>query len=163
MVRKRNEDALQALYGRPGFLLRRANQIAAALFVDAVAEEEVTTTQFGALMALSARGEMDQVALARLLRLDKSTTGLVIANLEKRGAICRAADERDRRRRLLTMTPQGSALLERLIVAARPVPALELAPFEPAEAREFVRLLTKFVTAFDPDPDLHPSRSETKA
>jgi DNA-binding MarR family transcriptional regulator len=157
MALKNRPDPLQTLYGRPGFLLRRANQIAAALFTDAVAEQEVTTTQFGALMALSARGEMDQATLARLLRLDRSTTGLVVANLEKRGAISRTEDESDRRRRLLTMTPQGRALLERLALDADRVPTIELSPFEPDEAREFLRLLTKFVTAFDPDPELHPA------
>jgi DNA-binding MarR family transcriptional regulator len=141
----KKEDALEGLYVRPGFLLRRANQIAAAAFLDAVSEYGLTTTQFGALTALSARGPMDQASLARLLYLDRSTAGLVIANLEQRGAISRAEDSRDRRRRRLTMTRQGEKLLKDVAAAAECVPAQELAIFTKAEAREFMRLLKKFV------------------
>jgi len=153
MTKSSDKETLRSLYARPGFLLRRANQIAAALFLDAVADHQVTTTQFGALMVLRAEGPMDQAALARLLRLDRSTTGLVIANLERRGAICRSGDPKDRRRRMLSMTDAGTALLDKVIVAAEGVPAIELSPFTAEEAREFLRLLEKFVEAFDADAE----------
>jgi len=163
MARRTPKCPLQSLYHRPGFLLRRANQIAAALFAEAVARHDVTNTQFGALLALSARGEMDQAALARLLRLDRSTTGLVVANLERRGAISRAEDPGDRRRRLLAMTARGKTLLDEIMPDADRVPGLELTPFQPTEAREFMRLLAKFIMAFDPDPDLHPFAADMEA
>jgi len=158
MTKSSDNETLRSLYARPGFLLRRANQIAAALFLDAVDDHQVTTTQFGALMALRAEGPMDQAALARLLRLDRSTTGLVIANLERRGAICRTGDPKDRRRRMLSMTDAGTALLDEVIIAAERVPAMELSPFTPKEAREFLRLLEKFIHSFDKYPE-HPSSS----
>lgn len=151
-------DDLQDLYGRPGFLLRRANQIAAAIFLEAASELQITTTQYGALIALRARGAMDQTALARLLRLDRSTTGLVITNLENRGAIERTSDPADKRRRILSLTHDGRAQLERIMQAAKGVPALELAVFTPDEAIAFLTLLVKFVEGFD--PELHPGEKQ---
>lgn len=142
-------DPLAALYRRPGFLLRRANQIAAALFLEAVAEQEVTTTQYGALVVLAARGAVDQITLARMLGLDRSTAGLVVSNLERRRAVVRTADADDRRRRVLALTPDGRALLARVAEAAASVPDRELAMFSPAEAEQFLSLLTRFVAAFN--------------
>jgi DNA-binding MarR family transcriptional regulator len=149
MAGKRAEDPVTTLYSRPGFLLRRANQIAAALFLEAVAEYDVTTTQYGVLMVLSSRGAVDQISMARILGLDRSTAGLVIANLERRGAISRAPDPNDLRRRVLTLTSAGEQLLANISTAAEHVPERELSVFSPEEAEEFLRLLTKFVTAFN--------------
>jgi DNA-binding MarR family transcriptional regulator len=145
----KHDDPIAALYGRPGFLLRRANQIAAALFLESVADYDVTTTQYGALVVISARGLIDQIGLARLLGLDRSTAGLVIANLERRGTIARTTDPADKRRRVLTLTPAGKQLLEDIATAASRVPERELSIFTQAEAEEFVRLLKKFVTGFN--------------
>lgn len=149
MEEKGEDDPLTTLYGRPGFLLRRANQIASAMFLEVVAEFDITTTQYGALIVLASRGSVDQVGIARLLGLDRSTAGLVIANLEKRGALRRTSDPGDGRRRLLTLTPEGSALLSQVTVAAERVPDRELEVFSPREAREFLRLLTKFVSTYN--------------
>jgi DNA-binding MarR family transcriptional regulator len=148
-AKSRDADPLETLYSRPGFLLRRANQIAAALFLEAVAEYDVTTTQYGALVVLSSRESVDQVGLANLLGLDRSTAGLVIANLERRGAIHRAPDPQDRRRRVLTLTKSGEQLLKNISSAAEGVPARELAVFSAAEAKQFLRLLSRFVDAFN--------------
>lgn len=145
----RAADSLEALYCRPGFLLRRANQIAAALFLEAVAEYEVTTTQYGALVVLSSRQSVDQVGLAHLLGLDRSTAGLVIANLERRGAIHRTPDPGDLRRRVLTLTRSGEQLLKTISALAERVPERELAIFSPAESKQFLHLLTRFVEAFN--------------
>ena len=142
-------DPLARLYRRPGFLLRRAAQIAAALFLEAVAEFDVTTTQFGTLVVLASRGPVDQISLARMLGLDRSTAGLVVANLERRGAIIRTADPEDLRRRVLVLTAEGRDLLRRVSAAAELVPQRELAMFSAEEAEQFLGLLTRFVGAFN--------------
>lgn len=149
MAETDKDDPLADLYGRPGFLLRRANQIAAALFLEAVAAFDITTTQYGTLIVLSARGPIDQIGVARLLGLDRSTAGLVIANLEKRGAIERTADPQDKRRRVLILTETGSRLLADVAAVAGRVTEREIAIFSDREAREFTRLLAKFVSAFN--------------
>jgi DNA-binding MarR family transcriptional regulator len=98
---------------------------------------------------LSSRQSIDQVGLAHLLGLDRSTAGLVITNLERRGAIDRAPDPQDRRRRVLTLTKLGKQLLKDISAAAERVPEQELSIFSAAEARQFVQLLTRFVEAFN--------------
>jgi len=148
-AKTRPTDRLDGLYSRPGFLLRRANQIAVALFLEAVAEFDITTTQYGALIAISSRASLDQVGLARLLGLDRSTAGLVIANLERRGAVRRTPDPTDGRRRVLTLTKAGDVLLREISTAAERVPQRELSIFSPAEAKQFLNLLSRFVEAFN--------------
>ena len=112
------QSRLHALYARPGFKIRRLRQISEALFVEACAEYSVTTTQFGVLYVLGQIDGIDQITVARLVRLDRSTAGLVIELLENRKMITRCVDATDKRRRLLHITPEGRALLARLELPA---------------------------------------------
>jgi hypothetical protein len=91
-------DALAALYARPGFKLRRAHQIALSVFLEECRAQEVTTTQYGILVALHERPGLDQIGLAQALGLDRSTTGLVVGLLEARALLTRVQPPEDRRR-----------------------------------------------------------------
>ncbi|MCR0980477.1 MarR family winged helix-turn-helix transcriptional regulator [Roseomonas populi] len=143
------ETALAALYARPGFRLRRAHQIALSVFAGECRAMEVTTTQYGILVALRARPGVDQIGVAQLLGLDRSTTGMVVRLLEERGLLVRSADRQDRRRRILNLTPRGAALLEEIEPAAeRSVRAL-LAPLTEREAALLGRLLDKLLAHHD--------------
>jgi MarR family transcriptional regulator, lower aerobic nicotinate degradation pathway regulator len=136
---------LQVLYSRPGFLLRRAHQIAVSLFVKETAPHGVTTTQWGMMFILRARPGLDQIGLAKLLGLDRSTTGLVVAKLETEGLVIRTPAKVDRRRKELTLTPKGEALMRDLAEPARQAHGRVLAPFTREEREQFLELLTKFV------------------
>lgn len=140
---------LADLYRRPGFLLRRAHQISSALFMEEVAALGITTTQFGVLTVLGAREPIDQIGIARLLKLDRSTTGLVVKNLEERALIERVIDPEDRRRRVLGLTAEGRAALERLRTLGKTAHERGLSVFDAEEARTFVSLLSRFVEAHD--------------
>src|SRR5262249_24959426 len=48
-------DPLDELYRRPGFMIRRAHQIAVALFLEETGELKITTTQYGILCILERR------------------------------------------------------------------------------------------------------------
>src|SRR4051794_37094568 len=95
------ESKLQELYRRPGFMIRRCHQIAASIFADECREFDLTTTQYGILYVLSRHSGLDQISLARLLGLDRSTTGMVVGRLEERQLLRRAIDPDDKRKRLL--------------------------------------------------------------
>ena len=84
--------AIEALYRRPGFLLRRAHQIAVSIFMDEAAEAGVTTTQYGVLVILRHCEGLDQIGVSKKVGLDRSTTGLVIKKLEDAGLIVRKGD-----------------------------------------------------------------------
>jgi DNA-binding MarR family transcriptional regulator len=135
------------LHDRPGFLIRRAHQIATSVFVDACREEELTPSQYGVLHMLQHEGPSDQSAIARLVGLDRSTTGLVIRGLDARGLLRKQPSMADRRRSALTLTPRGRALLLRCEPLAEQAKLALLAAFTAAERMEFLRLLKKFTAA----------------
>jgi DNA-binding MarR family transcriptional regulator len=142
-------DTLEDLYVRPGFMIRRAHQIAVSLFLEETGELKITTTQFGILFLLRERPGIDQISVAKLLGLDRSTTGMVLAKLEQAGLIGRTVDANDRRRRCLALTRAGEKMLERLAEPARRARARILSAFEPHERTQFLELLAKLTRAFD--------------
>jgi MarR family transcriptional regulator, lower aerobic nicotinate degradation pathway regulator len=140
---------LQALYKRPGFLMRRAHQIAVSIFMDETAPTGVTTTQYGLMYILRARPGLDQISLAKLIGLDRSTTGLVLGKLERSGLVVRQPSAHDRRRKELALTPQGETLLVSLAEPVQRAQAKAMEPFTEAERVQFLSLLEKFVTVYN--------------
>jgi DNA-binding MarR family transcriptional regulator len=146
---KSPQAPLDELYRRPGFLIRRAHQIAVALFLEETGDLRITTTQFGILHLLKHSPGLDQISAAKLLGLDRSTTGMVLAKLEAAGLVGRVVGAKDRRRRSLTLTPAGKTVLKRLQAPARRVMERQLSAFAPRERKVFLGLLEKFTRAFN--------------
>src|SRR5262249_44042676 len=116
--RRASDNALETLYRRPGFLIRRAQQIAVSLFMEETGELGITTTQYGILTVLKHNPGIDQISVAKLLGLDRSTTGMVVVKLEDAGLVGRCVGK-DRRKRDLALTKAGERMLERLAEPAR--------------------------------------------
>jgi DNA-binding MarR family transcriptional regulator len=144
-----SRDPLDELYRRPGFLIRRANQIAVALFLEETGKLGITTSQYGILIVLKHHPGIDQISVAKLLGLDRSTTGLVLDKLEQAGLIGRSIGAHDKRRRNISLTRAGERMLERLAEPARRAQTRVLSAFTAQERAEFVRLLDKFVAKFN--------------
>ena len=144
---ERQPGSAAYLHDRPGFLIRRAHQIATSVFVEVCREEGLTPSQYGVLYMLQHEGPSDQSAIARLVGLDRSTTGLVIRGLAGRGLLRKLPSLEDRRRSALTLTPRGHALMQRCEPLAEEAKVALLAAFTAAERREFLRLLKKFTAA----------------
>lgn len=140
---------IEELYGRPGFLIRRAHQIAVALFLEETGELRITTTQFGILHLLKHSPGLDQISAAKLLGLDRSTTGMVLEKLERAGLVGRVVGAKDRRKRSLTLTAAGETMLARLKAPARRTMERQLAAFTPHERRMFLQMLEKFTRTFN--------------
>lgn len=135
------DDDLEELYGRPGFLLRRAHQLSVAAFVDETRHLGVTPTQYGILFLLAHRPAVDQITLARLLGVDRSTMSMVLATLVGAGLVERDRDPADGRRRVLALTASGEERLALLRVpAARSVERV-LSPLTPGQRAMFIELL----------------------
>jgi MarR family transcriptional regulator, lower aerobic nicotinate degradation pathway regulator len=143
------EASLDALYRRPGFLLRRAHQISAALFLEEAAGLSLTTTQYGAMVVLRARGSLDQVGIATLVGIDRSTTALVVSKLEEAGYIQRRDDDADKRRKVITLSKAGHDMLDRVTEPAERARERALEPFSDSDAAKFLALLEQFVDAFN--------------
>ncbi|MGX9350063.1 MarR family winged helix-turn-helix transcriptional regulator [Shimia sp. W99] len=107
------------LYNMAGHLIRRLNQISVAVFTDhmAAAGIDLTQVQFAALSAIASRPGMTQAELAGAIAYDVTTLGGVVDRLASKGHIRRDISPRDRRARVLFVTPDGDHLLAR----ARPV------------------------------------------
>jgi len=140
---------LDELYRRPGFLIRRANQIAVSLFLGETGALGITNNQYGILLVLKHHPGLDQISVAKLLGLDRSTTGLVLDKLEKAGLIGRIIGAHDKRRRNLSLTKAGERMLDRLADPAKRAQAQLFSAFSAQERAEFVRLLDKFVAKFN--------------
>lgn len=140
-------DALIALENLPGHYIRRLQQIAVALFMEETADSGITPVQFATLAAAYDQPGLDQRSLAAAIRFDTSTIGGVIDRLEKRGLIQRNAAPHDRRLRLLTVTPDGEALLAEVLPRVHAVQERLLAPLNPAERPQFIGLMRRIVEA----------------
>lgn len=145
------DKPLDELYRRPGFLLRRAHQISAALFLEETAGLGLTTTQYGTMIVLRARGSLDQVGIATLVGIDRSTTALVVSKLEEAGYVERRDDAVDKRRKIITLSKAGHAMLKQVAEPAQRARERALAPFSAKDAAKFVALLERFVEVYNQD------------
>jgi MarR family transcriptional regulator, lower aerobic nicotinate degradation pathway regulator len=157
-------QTLARLYARPGFLLRRAHQISAAVFEDECRTVGLTPAQFGVLTVLRATPGLDQSSLARALGFDKVTVLRVLRGLEARGLVARAPSPASRRNLSIALSDHG---LELLAQAQRPAEmAYErlMAPLDAVQREQLVALLQQLTeglegearAAFVP-PDLQPA------
>jgi DNA-binding MarR family transcriptional regulator len=133
----------------PGHLIRRAHQVAVAIFMEETQAFDVTPVQFAILNALIADPGEDQVTLAARVAFDAATFGSVIGRLEAKGWVRREAAESDRRRKLLWVTAEGEAAAAAMKRAVAKAQVRMLVPLEPAERDQLMSLLGKLVSGHD--------------
>jgi DNA-binding MarR family transcriptional regulator len=126
-----------------GHLLRRAHQRHAAIFQEMIDDAQLTPLQFAALMKLADVGETSQNQLGRLTAMDAATMQGVIKRLIVRGLVERRPDPDDRRRLLLTLSPNGAALAGRVAERGLEISAKTLEPLSAAERDTFLKLLAR--------------------
>lgn len=133
--------SLARLYARPGFLLRRAHQISAAVFEDECREVGLTPAQFGVLTVLRASPGLDQSSLARALGFDKVTMLRVLRGLEARGMVARSPAPSNRRNLSIVLSPDGEKLLDQAQKPAEEAYQRLMAPLSAAQQRQLLELL----------------------
>lgn len=136
-----------ALTDQAGHLIRRAHQLAVALFHENLGRD-VTPVQYAVLRALEARPGIDQVTLAAEIALDTSTTAETAVRLERKGWIVR--ELLARRQRALYLTPEGQTLLASLRASMVTMQATLMHMLEPGEQQELMRLLRKLLAGAAP-------------
>ncbi len=133
------------LAATPGHLIRRAQQIAVAIFAEHLSVFDITPVQFAILNALLDSPGIDQVSLAKRVAFDPATSGSVIGRLEAKGWVVRQADPTDRRRKLLVVTPQGTQALASIQADVARVQQQILSPLPKEDQQHFVNLLSRLV------------------
>jgi DNA-binding MarR family transcriptional regulator len=137
------------LYLRPGFLLRRANQIAMSINTRECEKLGLTPPQHACLIALDQLHGSDQRGLGKALGIDRVTIGQVLRGLEARGLIRRKGSHTDGRRNIVTLTAEGRELVVPAMEAIEATSERILSALEAKERRAFVELLLKVVVALN--------------
>ncbi len=135
----------------PGHLIRRAHQLAVAIFMEETAGFDITPVQFAILNALIDDPGEDQVTLAKRVAFDAATSGSVITRLESKGLIRREPDEADKRRKLLWITPEGEQAALGMKRAVAKAQKRVLAPLDAVQREQLVGLLQQMVAGLEPD------------
>ena len=136
---------LEQLRLKPGHLIRRAQQIAVAVFMEECGRFDITPVQYAALTAIGEQPDIDATRLSQLIALDRSNIGSVLERLEAKSLLLRSASAGDRRIKLLRLSNSGRALLRKVDVAVEHAQNRILAPLKPEERKTFMRLLTLLV------------------
>ncbi|MGI3168215.1 MarR family winged helix-turn-helix transcriptional regulator [Pseudooceanicola sp. C21-150M6] len=127
-----------------GYLLRKAYQRNSTIFQSTV-PGNLTPTQFSVMHRLAEDGPVSQNQLGRSVAMDSATTKGVVDRLIGRGFLVTRRDPGDRRRHLVSLTPEGVALIDEAVEAAKQVTADTLAPLREREKETLLRLLSRII------------------
>ncbi len=136
---------LEKFYSRPGHLIRRLQQISAALFVEETQPIDITSVQYAALNVVQEVPGIDQARLSNMIAFDKTTIVKVLDRLVDKGLITRTRSETDRRVNHLHVTPAGEKLLKDIYPKLDRSDKRILAPLSEADQRKFMEMLTRLV------------------
>lgn len=125
-----------------GFHLRRAAQRHAAIFAAHITDE-LTPTQWAALVKLAEFESLSQNLLGRETAMDAATIKGVVDRLAKRGFVATAPDPEDGRRMRVSITRDGLAAVARGVGAATGITAETLKPLDAAEQAQLLELLRR--------------------
>lgn len=143
----RQPPQLSRVHRQPGHLIRRAQQIAVAIFLEECAAYGLTPVQYAALVAIDAHPDADATRLAALIAFDRSTIGDVLERLEAKQLIARRPSKSDKRIKLLRITPKGRRLLGRAEPKVEAAQQRILCPLSPSEQTTLMTLLGKLADA----------------
>ena len=142
---KTDAITMDAVYTAPGYLFRRMQQIAVAIFVEECKAYDLTPVQYAALIAIHTHPGIDATRLSAVIAFDRSTLGNVIERLEAKRLIERKPSGEDKRVKLLTLTRSGASLLRDIMAAVDRAQARMLQPLKPADRKTLMALLTQLV------------------
>ncbi|MDT0446010.1 MarR family winged helix-turn-helix transcriptional regulator [Streptomyces johnsoniae] len=135
------DRAPERLRGRVSWLLSHAATHSGRLVAEAFASIGTRRYHHALLAALAEFGPASQAALGRRCGIDRSDVVAALNELAASGQVVRSPDPADRRRNVITLTPEGRGQLERADEALGRTQEALLAPLSPAERRELIRLL----------------------
>ena len=136
---------MDAVYTKPGYLFRRMQQIAVAIFVEECKAYDLTPVQYAALVAIHTHPGIDATRLSAVIAFDRSTLGNVIERLEAKRYVERRPAREDRRVKLLYLTRSGATLLRNIMPSVDRAQARMLQPLKSADRKVLMALLSQLV------------------
>ena len=128
---------------KPSWLISQISMLAHRLLTERLATAGSRGYHYRLLAALREFGSASQARLGRPTGIDRSDVVAALNELAGRGLVERTSDPADRRRNIITITPAGTAHLQRLDGILAGVQDELLAPLSPAERQLVIRLLTR--------------------
>ena len=123
--------------------------------IELARELDFSPVQLHSLRMLEPGRETPMRALAQQLFCDPSNVTGIVDRLEARGMIERRESERDRRMKIIRLTPKGERIRER-IVRDMSAPPPEIAGLPLAHQRALRDALREAVGRLEPSPDPNP-------
>jgi DNA-binding MarR family transcriptional regulator len=145
MPNKADTVTMDAVYTAPGYLFRRMQQIAVAIFIEECKAFDLTPVQYAALIAIRTHPGIDATRLSAVIAFDRSTLGSVIERLEAKSYVERKPALDDKRVKLLYLTKAGMNLLRDIMPSVDRVQARILQPLKPADRKTLLTLLEQLV------------------
>jgi MarR family transcriptional regulator, lower aerobic nicotinate degradation pathway regulator len=136
---------MDAVYAAPGYLFRRMQQIAVAIFIEECRDFDLTPVQYAALAAIRAHPGIDATRLSAVIAFDRSTLGSVIERLETKDYVERKPAPEDKRVKLLYLTKVGANLLRDILPSVERAQTRMLQPLKPADRKTLLALLEQLV------------------
>src|SRR2546423_6587959 len=99
---------MDAVYAAPGYLFRRMQQIAVALFVEECRAFDLTPVQYAALVSIHTHPGIDATRLSAVIAFDRSTLRSLIQRLEAKKLIGPKPSGRDKQAKPLHLTKAGA-------------------------------------------------------
>ena len=125
--------------------MRRLHQIHVAIFLRECAVEQITPIQWGILTIVQAKPGVGHIEIAEELGLDRSNVANVVNRLAYRGLLKKTTSKRDRRKRSVSITPQGRKLKKAFTPKAQSAQRRLLAVLNEKERGIFMHLLARLV------------------
>jgi DNA-binding MarR family transcriptional regulator len=156
----------EKIYSQPGHLIRRAHQLAWAVFMNETAGFEITPVQYAALVAIADHPGIDATRLSEYISFDRATIGNVVERMESKDLIRRKNGDRDRRTKKIFLARRGRAMITSLKPLVPRIARGIFARLDRKEQQHLLRLLGKVVEIVDaerrasaPDPTGEQSRA----
>lgn len=136
---------LPDVHAKPGHLIRRAQQIAVAIFLEECAAEDLTPVQYAVLIAIRDNPGIDATRVSGLIAFDRTTISGVMERLEAKGFVQRQTNAADKRAKVVDITTEGKKLLRTVEPKVERAQQRILAPLSTEEQQALMSLLSKLV------------------
>ena len=133
------------LYRKPGYKIRRLQQMAVSIFLEETEDFDITPVQYATLAAVSVFPGIDQLRVANAIGFDRTTISGVIDRLESKRLLVRQSSGGDRRSKTLFATPDGTRLLSNIEGATSRVQDRILEPLSSSERKLFLDCLGRLI------------------
>lgn len=128
-----------------GHLLRKAYQRHLAIFQENAVDANLTSVQFVTLCVLREQGPTSQAELVKATAIDQATIRGIIERLKARKLISIGRDDKDGRKVIMSLRPEGDALIEQMYASARKISELTVKNLNSAERVALNYLLRKVI------------------